>query len=92
MKNALAKDLKDLLIGKLSREAFRRKLMEYPPHITELIVGNIDHFLDDADIRAKDPKYKEMQESELRKLIALLETNATEAEIREISFLASTRD
>jgi hypothetical protein len=92
MKDGLIADLKGLLKGKLSREDFRRNLARHPRHISDLIVGNIDHFLDDGDIRARDPKYKKMQERELQKLISLLEGNGSEEKIRKISFLAPTAD
>ena len=35
----------------------------------EELYGNLFHYIDDADIREKDPGYKKLQDSEMRKLI-----------------------
>jgi hypothetical protein len=92
MKNQLIEDLKSLLKGTLSPEVFRENMETYPAQIQNLIIGNIDHFLDDADMRARDPEYRKMQETELTKLITLLELGASNEKIRAISFLTPTDD
>jgi hypothetical protein len=92
MKDELIKDLRSLLEGNLCIEAFREKIKGYPNDVSNLISGNISHFLDDADIRHQDSNYKKMQETELKKLITLIERNASKEEIQRISFLNSSRD
>jgi len=57
----------------------------------ENVCSHLDHYLSDADIRAKDAKYKTMQDTELAKLKALLE-RGDYARAREISFLCKTPD
>jgi hypothetical protein len=83
----IIEDLRKLSSGVLSCGDFRQRMKAYPIELQDLI-ANIDHFLSDEDIRQKEPDYKIMQEKELRKLILLLEQNATESEVSKISFLA----
>jgi hypothetical protein len=47
----------------------------------------LQHFLADADIRAKDSAYRIMQEGEMRKLIELLKSGADAKAIAKITFL-----
>ena len=50
------------------------------------------HFLADADIRAKDAEYREMQERELERLIRLLLEGEPPEELRRITFLGRSKD
>ncbi len=50
------------------------------------LFGNLNHYYDDADIRAKDQGYKEFQDGELKKLIHHLKSGDVE-KANEISFL-----
>ncbi len=45
------------------------------------------HFLVDADIRAKDANYREMQEAGMRELIRRLRCGGSAGQLAEISFL-----
>lgn len=92
MKAKFISDLQKLYDGSITCDDFKYNLTKYPPHLTDLITGSIDHFLDDEKIRAKDPAYKKMQYVELKKLITLLETGASAEQIREINFLTSTTE
>jgi hypothetical protein len=47
----------------------------------------LQHFVADADIRAKDQDYRQMQEGEMRKLIELLLSGAAPEQLRKVSFL-----
>ena len=49
-------------------------------------MANIEHFLADADIRARDPGYKAMQEGALSKVITALRSGDVKL-ARHISFL-----
>ncbi len=47
----------------------------------------LQHFLSDADIRAKDSAYRAMQEGEMQRLIRLLECGADAKALAKITFL-----
>lgn len=51
----------------------------------------LQHFHADEDIRAKDAGYRDMQEGEMRRLIALLRSDATGSALRSVSFLGRFR-
>lgn len=69
----LADDLELLLRGELESESLREKYWNRPlSPVTESIMANVEHFLSDGDVRLKDPRYKQMQETEMEKLIVLL--------------------
>lgn len=53
------------------------------------VYSNLFHFWNDQDIREKDPEYKEMQDSELSKLIQHLK-NKEFGKACYISFLGAT--
>jgi hypothetical protein len=89
MQSLLADDLQRLLEGQLDETAFRNR--HSPPWhgaVIETIMANVEHFLADSDIRARDPAYREVQESEMRKLIALLRGERLD-EAQRITFLGS---
>lgn len=50
----------------------------------------LQHFLADADIRAKDVEYRQMQETEMRKLIQLLRIGADGKALSKIHFLGTS--
>jgi hypothetical protein len=54
------------------------------------IWDNLQHYLDDADIRALDESHRAMQDNELRKLIQLVREDAPAAQLRGVSFLTAT--
>jgi hypothetical protein len=85
----LASDLEGLMLGELSDEDFRRRYpSELDSHLRDAIWGNLEHYLADTDIRAKDVAYRTMQDCEMLKLIRLLRDNAPLAELQRVSFLS----
>ena len=48
------------------------------------------HFLADGDIRARDSIYREMQETEMRRLIGLLKSGADSKALAKITFLGAS--
>lgn len=77
---ALADALEALLEGRLTPEEFRRA---YPIQTASTEIGtllaNIEHFLSDADIRARDPRYKAMQEVAIERMITALRAGDVDA-------------
>jgi hypothetical protein len=87
----LADDLESLRVGALDATHFRRKYGGGVASPTlEAVWPNLDHYLDDADIRVKDAAYRDMQDGELGKLIQLLRQQAPIEALRRITFLRST--
>ena len=86
----LINDLKSLLDETMSCSDFRRKYLvrdSFDWRSLPNIAGNLDHFISDYDLRARDPNYKKMQIHELNKLIRLLEAHAADDELLKIHFL-----
>ena len=54
------------------------------------VLVNLQHYLADEDIRQRDSVYRQMQESELDRLIALLRSAAPSDALAEIGFLSAT--
>jgi hypothetical protein len=73
----LIADLQLLSRGELDADTFRARYLHEGglPEI-ESIWHGLEHFMADADIRAKDRRYREMQEGEFAKLIQLLQEGA----------------
>jgi hypothetical protein len=87
MKN-LASDLEALLKGALTAEDFRSRYQSSPTSaVIDAIWGNLEHYLADADIRARDPEYRAMQNGEMLKLIGLVREDAPIVELRRVNFL-----
>jgi hypothetical protein len=55
------------------------------PGLEELF-GNLHHYIADADIRAKDPVYRELQDSEMTILISRLRSGDI-AKANQVTFL-----
>lgn len=53
----------------------------------EEVAANFEHYVADADIRAKDTAYKTFQGAELRKLIDALSQGAEPSRLGRINFL-----
>jgi hypothetical protein len=51
------------------------------------VLANVAHFVADADIRQREEEYKEMQEAEMRDLIAALRRGASRQDLLSFSFL-----
>ena len=86
----LADQLEELLLGRMTSFEFEAKYrgVDLPPLI-EHLMSSIEHFLSDSDIRARDTKYRAMQEGEMRRLIECLRTGRLD-EANRITFLRST--
>ena len=85
-RHGLADDLESLLSGTLSVPQFRSKYKAFNPDLPD-ILGNVDHYLDDADIRQREPDYCAMQIAEMKKLVRLLRAGAPDNELQRINFL-----
>jgi hypothetical protein len=85
----LADDLEFLSTGTFSIEAFRAKYERYCKEsaLLEAIWESLEHYLSDGDIRQRDAGYRRMQEAELKTLIRLLRSAASNTELARISFL-----
>ena len=88
-----ADDLEVLREGRMSEDDFRAKHRESESvSVTTTVWPYLEHYLSDADIRARDEDYRTMQETELTKLISRLRAGAPDSELRQISFLGYSRD
>jgi hypothetical protein len=87
-RSSLAADLEALLEGALTEEDFRLMYQSGPTStLVDAILGNLEHYLADADIRGRDPEYRAMQNGELLKLIRLLREDAPMAQLQRVNFL-----
>ena len=83
---SLAQKLEAVLAGSLALE----RVLEDPANFdgeARAAYHGLQHFLADADIRAKDSAYLTMQEGEMLKLIHLLKSGADATALSKISFL-----
>jgi hypothetical protein len=81
------------LEGVLGRGEALHLLLEEPGPLSEALrpcFHGLQHYLADEDIRAKDEKYRQMQENEMLALISLLRTGADPSRVARISFLSPT--
>ena len=77
------------MLGELSDEGFRRRYpSELDSHLRDAIWGNLEHYLADTSVRAKDAEYRTMQDLEMQKLIRLLRDDAPLAELQRVNFLS----
>ncbi len=83
--------LQGLLDGSRSPEEARAQLDRVSFEELDELYGNLFHYLSDADIRERDEGYRELQDSEMRKLIQHLEAGNL-AKANEITFLNKTED
>ncbi len=87
----LADDLESLRTGTLSESAFRAKCQAaVVPHLLSVIWPYLEHYLADFDIRERDPDYRAMQDGEMEKLVRLLRSGASDAELTKIHFLGDS--
>lgn len=87
--NQLADALEKVLCGHVELGVVLEQPLRFHPAIESCFHG-LHHFLADQDIRSKDPAYRKMQETEMRRLIVLLRSGAAPEEIRRITFLGSS--
>ena len=86
--NVFADDLESLRAGILSVGEFRAKYeWNATPAVARAIWSNLEHYLSDGDIRARDPAYRAMQDTELTKLVRLVRIGAPDSELTTITFL-----
>jgi hypothetical protein len=81
------------LEGVLVRGEALSLLLEEPGPLLKALqpcFHGLQHYLADEDIRAKDEKYRQMQENEMRQLIRLLRTGAERSRVGRVSFLSPT--
>ena len=87
-RSSLATDLEAVLKGALTEEDFRLRYQSGPPStVVDVLWENLEHYLADTDIRARDPEYRAMQNGELLKMIRLLREDAPIAKLQRINFL-----
>ncbi|MDL5033154.1 hypothetical protein QRD43_14665 [Pelomonas sp. APW6] len=85
-----ATSLAELLQQVLDGEAPIDAVLERDENFEGALAGcfhGLQHFAADMDIREKDAGFREMQEGEMRKLIALLRFGANRAALEKIHFL-----
>jgi len=83
----LIADLEGLLHGSVSVDEFRRRhSIVSETGVTYSLLCNIEHYLADFDIRRKDFAYREIQDTELEKLIAALRSDRV-GDALKVSFL-----
>jgi hypothetical protein len=87
-KQKVLTDLRAARELKITPRELSVRIFQLPAYLQSLL-SNLDHFISDEDIRDRDAKYKDMQTSQLDKLIALIENDASPKEIRKINFLRS---
>ena len=83
---SLARKLEAVLADSLALES----VLEDPTNFegaAKASFHGLQHFLADADIRAKDGGYRAMQEREMQKLIRLLRSGADGSALAKITFL-----
>lgn len=86
----LADALELLLGGELTPGEFRQgHSTQKTSNELESVVANIEHYLADADIRARDESYRTMQDAKLASLISALRSGDIPA-ARRISFLGGS--
>jgi hypothetical protein len=88
----VADQLDALRAHRLSADSFRVQLPELFSSLgLDAVFANLHHYLDDEDIRVRDPEYRAMQEAELAKLISLLRSGASQTRLEEVTFLVRSR-
>lgn len=84
----LANQLREVLDGTLDSASLQDRLgrTNLPTELSAIVI-NLNHYFDDSDIRLKDTQYKEMQNAELGKLIAILLSDDPLDRATDINFL-----
>lgn len=86
----LASELDRVLAGAVDLGDVLEKAPSFGEPMNQCFHG-LQHYLSDADIRAKDPEYRSMQESEMRRLIGLLRSETPISDLRLITFLGAPK-
>lgn len=82
----LAEKLEGVLSGTIDLNAVLHDAPSYGESMKHCYHG-LQHYLADSDIRAKDPTYRSMQDSEMLKLIALLRSDVDPTMLSRVSFV-----
>lgn len=82
----LAQKLEAVMAGLLSLESVLDDPTNFEGPAGASFHG-LQHFLADADIRAKDSTYRALQEGEMQKLIRLLKSGSDAQALAKITFL-----
>jgi hypothetical protein len=87
----LAGDLQGVLDGTLSPGQFRARnpIAGHELHL-EAVLCRVEHYFADADIRGRDSEYRDMQDADMRKLIAMLRSGRLDDAAR-IDFFGNSR-
>ncbi|MBI4606690.1 MAG: hypothetical protein HY721_32400 [Planctomycetes bacterium] len=90
--SAFADDLERFRDGELGADEVRARYWKagLPAQIAKAMPW-VEHFVADADLRAKDPGYRRMQEECLRELVLHLRRGTPASELPCISFLRPPR-
>jgi hypothetical protein len=88
IRKKLANDLEKMMNGKITEAEVYNRYLTNKEYVD--ITANLDHYFSDEDFRKESPKYKQMQENELKKFIKLLRHQGTVKELNDISFLESS--
>ena len=84
----LADDLESLLAGRVAADDLWSRWEDHlDSALLDAVGENLDHYLADADIRARDAEYRAMQDAEMRKLVILLRAGAPDSDLEKIHFL-----
>lgn len=86
---SLANKLEAVLAGSLPLENVLADPTNFEG-MAEASFHGLQHFLADADIRAKDSAYRSMQEREMQRLIVLLKSGADAKALAKITFLGTS--
>ena len=83
-----ADSLEQLSRGQLSPDEIRERYWaDSTPQLIQDVMACVEHYLSDDDVRAKDAAYRQMQETEMARLVQLLRTGGTRQELLAITFL-----
>ena len=85
----LTQILSDLSAGRLDCVEARTRIESSPGFQfpkSEFVLSFLDHYLDDEDIRKRDPSYRTMQNNELDKLVSRLQRSDYEGAAK-VTFL-----
>ncbi len=92
--NDIAKTLADKLEQVLLENEDHGAILENSQYFVGELEGcfhGLQHFYADEDIRGRDVVYREMQESEMRKIIAMLRSGVGSNALSSIHFLGESR-
>jgi len=85
-RDELLRIMESMLAGEIDSERARISVEALSMKEFPNLYGNLHHYYDDEDVRAKDLEYKKFQDKELEKLIRRLKSGDIE-KANEISFL-----